>query len=274
LQNDPSGIVYACKVIDKAKLIEKILKKDAENKEMRIMHALTSISNEIKIGRSLDHPNVIKCFDHSETQNNFYIFMEYCAKGTLEKLITDNGGNFSEQVSLFIFQQMVEGCMYLFHNSIFHRDLKPANVLISADNHVKIADFGFCKKLEEHKDDKMHHTCVGTPYYMSPQILDGRSYSIKCDVWSLGVIFYEMLTGKKPWAVANNAPHNVLLKAIIDNPLAFPVNLPISEWIKQLLGQMLQIYEEKRISMEQVQSIVQQMTKGAGSTVNIVPQQD
>jgi serine/threonine protein kinase len=98
---------------------------------------------------NLRHPNIVQLYDFSETRNNYYFIMEYCSKGTLEHMMIENGGCFSERDVMFIFRQMVEGCMYLFKESVFHRDLKPANVLINHLNQVKIADFGFCKKLEE-----------------------------------------------------------------------------------------------------------------------------
>ena len=78
-----------------------------------------------------------------------------------------------------------------------HRDLKPANIL-SKDDIYKIADFGFAKISEDREEDRMHNTSVGSPLYMCPQILNGMAYSIKCDVWSLGVILYELIFGKPP----------------------------------------------------------------------------
>lgn len=88
------------------------------------------------------------------------------------------------------FREIVEGCAYLYNQNIFHRDLKPENILIK-DGTYKISDFGFAKHTEEAlKESPEKGTTAGTPIYMAPQILKGDPYSLKCDVWSLGVIFY------------------------------------------------------------------------------------
>ena len=94
-------------------------------------------------------------------------------------------------------KQVVKGYQELARNNTIHRDLKPANILIS-QGMFKICDFGFSKVI---KDPAMaNKTCVGSPIYMAPQILDKKDYSAKCDIWSLGIIFYELLHGNVPWA--------------------------------------------------------------------------
>ena len=128
------------------------------------------------------------------------------------------------------FKEIVSGCCYLYDKGVFHRDLKPENILIH-NNHCKLADFGFAKVIEDDsKDLAQKQTAVGTPYYMAPQILAGEeyyyyyynSYSIKCDVWSLGVMFYQMLFGILPWQDTKSILQ--LLTAIQNKPVVFPAS--------------------------------------------------
>lgn len=108
-------------------------------------------------------------------------------------------GNVQYAEAVKIIKEIVDGCAYLYKLNIFHRDLKPENILIT-QGVCKISDFGFAKATEESlKDHPEKGTVAGTPIYMSPQILRGEPYSLKCDVWSLGVIFYKLLFGFLPW---------------------------------------------------------------------------
>ena len=97
---------------------------------------------------------------------------------------------------LVIIKQVVKGYQELARNNTIHRDLKPANILISG-GYFKICDFGFSKVIKD--PSVSNKTCVGSPIYMAPQILDKKDYSAKCDIWSLGIIFYELLHGNVPW---------------------------------------------------------------------------
>lgn len=136
---------------------------------MKKEQILKALANELHVGMNLQHPKIVLFYDFSETVNNYYFFMEYCSKGTLEQLMREKI-EFTEAEAVHIFKQLASGCKYLFDKNVFHRDLKPANVLLNKDNEVKLADFGFCKKVEDsaNKDNKFNHTRVGTPYYMAP----------------------------------------------------------------------------------------------------------
>jgi serine/threonine-protein kinase ULK/ATG1 len=103
-----------------------------------------------------------------------------------------------EAEAIIIVKQLIRGYKYLHEHSVIHRDLKPANILIK-DETYKIADFGFAKYYQEGAElDQIHQSLVGSPMYMCPEILNGSTYSTKSDVWSMGVIFYQMLYGKTP----------------------------------------------------------------------------
>lgn len=121
--------------------------------------------------------------------------MEYCEQD-LAKYLKKN--KCDEKTAIFILKQLVLGFRELVNQGIIHRDLKPANILVNSKGEFKLADFGFAKFVD-HYDSKLLYSIVGTPLYMSPQILNKSQYTTKSDIWSLGFIFYEMLTGTYPW---------------------------------------------------------------------------
>jgi serine/threonine-protein kinase ULK/ATG1 len=104
---------------------------------------------------------------------------------------------FKEDEAFDVIRQIICGFAQLVHERIVHRDLKPANILIH-DGVFKIADFGFAKYVDNF-GSQMLKSCVGSPIYMAPQLLERTPYTTKCDIWSIGIIFYEMLFGSPPW---------------------------------------------------------------------------
>lgn len=128
-----------------------------------------------------------------------------------------------------------------------HRDIKSANILFHQGK-VKVADFGFAKFIEEtHKDSRQTNTILGTPMYMSPQLLGSEPYSTKCDIWSTGVLFYELLFGAFPWT-GHSVPS--LYKNIKNKSLKCPKT--IDKQTKDLLKRMLKVKEEERLSWKEI----------------------
>lgn len=120
--------------------------------------------------------------------------------------------------------------MKLFDEKVIHRDIKPSNILLH-NGMAKIADFGFARVIES-EIDMMVLSRVGSPIYMAPQILEGKHFTSKCDIWSLGVMFYELLYGVTPWMAPGQYE---LLKKIQNQPLTFP-EVPVrSQKVKSLL---------------------------------------
>ena len=112
-------------------------------------------------------------------------------------------------------RQILSGFTELVREKIIHRDLKPANILIN-EGVYKIGDFGFAKYVDNF-GSQMLKSCVGSPIYMAPQILERTQYTTKCDIWSLGVIFYEMIHGYPPWKARDEAE---LLRGIKGIPIS------------------------------------------------------
>lgn len=132
-----------------------------------------------------------------------------------------------------VFAQLVAGLKVLRRHNIMHRDLKPENVLIK-EGHFKLADFGFCKELGI---QGMTRTMLGSPLYMAPEVLRGEAYSVNADVWSVGVILFEMLYGRCPFQSHSIAS---LISAIDDTNLVFDPSPHVSSNIKRFITRCLQ----------------------------------
>lgn len=150
--------------------------------------------------KKVHHENIVKLYDVYQTSNNMYIITQLC-DSDLSSYLENNGKDKSlpEADAKRLLKQIMKGAKYLHSNGIIHRDLKPANILIK-NGVCKISDFGFAKNLGQ---ATIMRSIVGTPLYMSPQLLKGIKYTSKSDLWSIGLIYYEMLHGRTPWP-ANN----------------------------------------------------------------------
>lgn len=127
-----------------------------------------------------------------ESNNYYYIIQEFCDGGELRQFMKKKG-RVPEKEAIVLLMQICNGFVELIKEGVMHRDLKPENVLIH-EGILKIADFGFAKKGQQLKKVAAQ-TMVGTPLYMSLQVLKSKPYSSKCDIWSLGFIFYEVILG-------------------------------------------------------------------------------
>ena len=221
-------------------------------------NALNLVLREIDVLSQLKGEHVVTLLDVKRTVNNLYIFMDYCDGGDLEKMLKEKHP-FTEEESCLIIKQIASVFTSLdaVHavnargqkNTVMHRDIKPSNIMF-CQGKVKLADFGFAKVIDDaDKEIRMEHTPLGTPCYTSPQILNDEEYSIKCDVWSTGILFYELIFGVQPWT--GYSPYEVY-KSIISKPLAFPK--AIKPETEELLKSMLKIDEAERISWEDVYS--------------------
>ena len=200
-----------------------------------------SIKNEFNIMRKLSHINIIKVFDLiiDDTLNNVYIFMEYFENGDLGKYL---GGNALEEKNVNNFSiQIKNGLQYLYTQNIVHRDIKPQNILVSNDKILKIIDFGLSKNINI--NNEMMDTICGSPLYMAPEIIKTKNYTIKSDIWSFGVIIYEMIYGYTPFRATNI--YN-LIKTIDNYDIKYPSNTISFDCI-DLLQKMLKKNPHDRI---------------------------
>ncbi|CAD8072393.1 unnamed protein product [Paramecium primaurelia] len=207
------------------------------------------IKREISILQQANNPHIVKLYDVARTPHYLYLFLEYCHDGDLKKyLSTKYGRRLSEVEAVIFLKHLVEGFRTLHQLKIIHRDIKPANILLHKGV-AKITDFGFARVIDTGMNDPAYFSRVGSPLYMAPQILEGQPFSSKCDVWSMGIMLFEMLYGKPPWDGDNQ--YN-LLQNIKKTALVIPDAPVRSDKIKQLLRHMLVVQEKDRYSWEQI----------------------
>jgi serine/threonine protein kinase len=158
--------------------------------------ALERFRREAETLRQLDHPNIVKFIDAFEHERQFVIVMEYLAGGSLHDVI--KAGRLTVEHARRVTLELCDALIRSHHLNIVHRDLKPENVLLDKQGRPKLADFGVAR-LEEGTRMTRTGTQVGTPYYMAPEAWEGKPLDPQADIWSLGVIFFEMLAGKVPF---------------------------------------------------------------------------
>ena len=156
--------------------------------------------NSLKKTNLVKNPNIIKFIEILRSSNNTYFIYEYCNGGTLEQMMKKKK-RYKEREALKIFAQLLTAMKTLVTMDIIHRDVKPENILFH-DDVIKLGDFGFCTKLAKGRKER---TRVGSPIYMAPEILFDKPYDNRCDIYSLGVLLYEMLFARAPYE-SNSLP--------------------------------------------------------------------
>ncbi|NXD95107.1 NEK5 kinase, partial [Chaetorhynchus papuensis] len=168
---------------------------------------------EVILLAKMKHANIVTFYASLQEKNKLYIVMEYCDGGDLMKRINmQHGVLFDEDQILSWFVQISLGLKHIHDKKILHRDVKAQNVFLSNNGKVaKLGDFGIARQLNS--TTEFAHTCVGTPYYLSPEICENRPYNNKTDIWSLGCVLYELCALKHPVSTfQGNSLHELVLK--------------------------------------------------------------
>ena len=152
--------------------------------------------NEAKLQSSLHHPNIATLYDFQESGDVLFIVMEYVDGETLDALI--NRGYFSVEDALTTFESICDAVAFIHSNNIVHRDIKPQNIKLAANGMIKLLDFGIAKGAVSNGLTRVGGV-IGTPNYLAPEQLAGKPATPQTDIWSLGVLFYSMLTGIEPF---------------------------------------------------------------------------
>jgi serine/threonine protein kinase len=197
--------------------------RDVAVKTLRLTEAGTGLSREELIGRFqtearaaglLTHPNIVVVFDAGEEEGLFYITMEFVEGRSLQSLI-DAHQPFPVSRVLKLMEQVCSALDFAHQHNVVHRDIKPANLMLTSDDVVKITDFGTAKILQFGTAQTAH--VMGTPSYMSPEQVKGKPVDGRSDIFSLGVILYELMTGEKPFPGQNIT--TVIYKIINEEPI-------------------------------------------------------
>jgi len=199
--------------------------------------------SEVDIMTSINHPNILHLYDYLVSSNNFYLVTQYCEDGDLKSYV-EKRGHLTESEAIFFLKQILTGFAELHSHKIMHRDFKLANIFLHKGR-IVIGDFGFAKAGIEMTD-----TRLGTPYTMAPEVLfDTKApYTNKSDIWSIGVVLFQMLFGRLPFS----GQHIEALKGMIiersGQNLRFPKEPIVSKNIKELLTKMIEKNPENRIN--------------------------
>ena len=274
-----SAIVYLS-VDDKKDELVAIKTIPVEN--LKKDNGLINLKRELQILHKLKHDNIVKIKDFQSTKRNNYVVMEYCNGGNL-----DQYKRFYERVTKCtlneffiqkIMRQITDGLEYMHSKNIVHRDIKLENILLNFNKYsnyaikgnlppkvkyeevtlndsftIKIADLGYSKELNE----SMGSTILGTPQNMSPDIIvnyvgnETKKYNTSVDLWSLGTITYQLLTGKYPFI---GKTHNEIFNHVMEGKYSLPSSLTASIEIITFINGLLQFYPEKRLNWEQIKS--------------------
>ena len=225
---------YAIKHIEKRRIL-------------KALNTLEPIYNEIKIQSKICHPNIVKILYANESEKYFDIVLEYANKGNLFYYIKDNE-YLSESQSFKIFIQIVNAIYFLHKNNFIHRDIKPENILLFDKNIAKLCDFGWCVEFK----DEPRNTFCGTTEYMAPEMLNEKNYGKEIDIWSLGILLYEMLHGHSPFKPdkANFNDKDVIKNIIYQKNIKYKSSL--SKECIELMTHLIDKNIKRRYSLEDI----------------------
>jgi predicted Ser/Thr protein kinase len=162
---------------------------------------LERFKREIRLARKITHRNVLRTYDYGEAEGVYFISMEFVRGYTLSELMDEaQGHRLAPRVGMGIARQICRGLQAAHEQGIIHRDIKPQNVLIDHRGEVKLMDFGIARMAEAKEGMTQAGLIVGTPHYMSPEQVQGKQLDPRSDVYSMGVLMYELLVGQKPFA--------------------------------------------------------------------------
>ena len=226
-------VKYAIKAIDKQNRTN-IEEKPYFRRELEVMY-------------KIHHPNVVKLFGHFEDNKYCYFIMEYISKGNVYNLLTlDKTKQLSTKVVATIMKDVISAAYFL-HNMdppIIHRDIKPENVLLHEGFIAKLTDFGWSNYIQEDKERK---TVCGTPIYLAPEIIKETGHDERVDIWCIGVLLFELITGKVPFQ-GND------IETLKNNILHLKINWPkeMDPNAKDLISKILKLDPDERLTLEEI----------------------
>ncbi|XP_014616564.1 PREDICTED: probable serine/threonine-protein kinase DDB_G0278845 isoform X2 [Polistes canadensis] len=247
--NEEDETHYAMKILSKRKLMKKagIFGRMAPGRKGSA-DPLAKVYREIALLKKLDHPNVVKLVEvlDDPDEDNLYLVFELVQKGEVLQIPTDKP--LDEDTARKNFRDVVMGIEYLHYQRIVHRDIKPSNLLVDSDGRIKIADLGVSAELRA--SGELLSGPAGTPAFAAPEttILNAHYSGTPCDVWSMGVTLYSLVTGKVPWDGAGSIIG--VQDAIRTEPLKFPERPKLSQDLRDLIERMLAKRPNDRISLQ------------------------
>jgi len=199
---------------------------------------------EIEIMYRIHHPNVVKLFGHFEDNTYCYFIMEYIAGGNIYSYVPKNGiHTISTQQVASIIKDVISATYFLHHMypPIIHRDIKPENVLLGDNMRAKLTDFGWSNYMQ---GDFKRTTVCGTPIYLAPEMINNTGHDEKVDIWCIGVLLFELITGQQPWKGSD-------VQTVKYNISRLKINWPkqMDRTAADLISKILRYNPEERISL-------------------------
>ena len=222
--------VYCIKVIEKSGIIQQKL--------------VNQMNREIEIMYILNHPHCLRLKNHFEDDQNFYLVMPLAHKGQLYRVLR-KFKKFDERTAAQILRETISALQYLhsFKPPIIHRDIKPENLLLNNGGRVLLADFGW----SNFSDGDVRKTFCGTPEYIAPEMLLKKGHDTRVDIWSIGVLMFELLAGYSPFVAKNNQD---LYQNIRRLKIQWPKDMP--PLAKNLIGKILKLNPLDRPSLQDI----------------------
>ncbi|KAM9251404.1 mitogen-activated protein kinase kinase kinase 1-like [Cariama cristata] len=207
-----------------------------------------ALREEIRMMSHLNHPNIIRMLGATCEKNNYNLFIEWMAGGSVAHLLSKYGA-FKESVIINYTDQLLHGLSYLHENQIIHRDVKGANLLIDSTGHrLRIADFGAAARLASKGTGagEFQGQLLGTIAFMAPEVLRGQQYGRSCDVWSVGCVVIEMACAKPPWNAEKHSNHLALIFKIASATTAPSIPSHLSPGLRDVTLRCLELQPQDR----------------------------
>jgi len=223
-----ANVYLANDIVEQRQVAIKILRGEMANDVV----ALVRFQREANAAATLAHPNIIQIYDVGNDNNRHYIVMEYVRGRTLKQWITQRGALPLEE-AIYIMRQITIAMQVAHEKGIIHRDIKPQNVLITDDGSIKITDFGIAMA-QDALQLTVSESVMGSVHYLAPELAKGEAATYRSDIYSLGIVFYELLSGDVPFRA--DAPVQVALKHLREEmPLIRNLNPAIPQFVENII---------------------------------------
>ncbi|XP_015448036.1 aurora kinase C isoform X1 [Pteropus alecto] len=200
------------------------------------------LRREIEIQSHLQHPNILRLYNYFHDARRVYLILEYAPRGELYREL-QKSQTLDEQRTATIMEELADALTYCHENKVIHRDIKPENLLLGFRGEVKIADFGW----SVHTPSLRRNTMCGTLDYLPPEMIEGRTYNEKVDLWCIGVLCYELLVGSPPF---ESTSHSETCRRILKVDVRFPPSFPLGA--QNLISKLLRYQPLERLPLAQI----------------------